>query len=138
MRLLVLFLAVMSVMAQTTVRPTQIKMVPAPPAVRLAAWDINGNLTWLDIGPGIRIVNNTLTADIAVAVPVLVTTRMTQATDGSFQATNGIVVRNGMIQRSPEDYTVIAGVMRPVLPWSASDTVLSITSALMVPATPTP
>ena len=68
MRLLVLFLAVMSVMAQTTVRPTQIKMVPAPPAVRLAAWDINGNLTWLDIGPGIRIVNNTLTADNAVAI----------------------------------------------------------------------
>ena len=79
MRLLVLFLAVMSVMAQTTVRPTQIKMVPAPPAVRLAAWDINGNLTWLDIGPGIRIVNNTLTADNAVAVPVLVTTPITSA-----------------------------------------------------------
>ena len=133
-----LILLALPLIGQTAIRPDQIRLVPSPAtspqlAVRLAAWDAAGALTYLDIGPGVSIRNGTITADAVAATPVLLTTRMIRASDGTYQAPTGIVARNGLIQRQGDDYTVAGGVMTPVKPWGDDDVILSIAAALMVP-----
>lgn len=135
---LILALLSLPLIAQTTIRPDQIRLVPSPlttpaMAVKLAAWDAAGTLTYLDIGPGVAISGGKITATAQLATPVLITTRMTRSADGTYQAPTGIVCRNGVIQREGDDYTVAAGVMTPVVQWSADDTILSIAAALMIP-----
>ncbi len=136
---IMLFALAFPLLAQ--IRPDQIRLVPSPlttpaMATRLAAWDSNGTLTYLDIGPGVTISGGKITATAQPAIPVLITTRLTRASDGTYQAPTGIVCRNGVVQRQGDDYTVAAGVMTPTKPWTDDDTILSISAALMIPQEP--
>ena len=127
MKNLLLFLgALVTLTAQTAVKPEQIRAAAAP-AVRLLAFDAAGRLTMLTVGDGVQIVNGALVA-VASTPPVLVTTRLVRDASGNYPATAGVVTRNGITQERGVDYAITAGALVPATPWSAEDIVLTITA----------
>jgi hypothetical protein len=127
MKFCLLGILALTLQAQTSVKPEQIRAQPAP-AVRLLAFDSTGRLMLLDLGPGVQIVGSMVTAAVDASPPVIVSTRLKRDASGNYPATVGLVTRNGVVQERGGDYNLTSAGLVPVTPWDAADIVLAITA----------
>jgi hypothetical protein len=126
MRLLLMF-AALPLLAQTTIKPDQLRAAKPEGAPLLLACNQAG-CTPVRLGPGItaRIDGEFFVIEVAAAKPRIVRTRaqVAAAADGSYPlAENGTLFRNGLAMTAGVDYTWSAGRATPRAPWAADDIV---------------
>jgi hypothetical protein len=120
-----LWLLPLAAAAQTAVRPEQIK-APAAQALRIFAADASGKVVLLDLGPGVAIVGNRITATATQQQPAVeltqVVERLVPDGAGAFVARpTATYTRNGLKLIEGTDYTVTATTFKPLQPWTDDD-----------------
>jgi hypothetical protein len=125
---LLLGLAALPLLAQTTITPPQIRLgAPGEPAnLRLYAVGLSG-MVQVQVGPGLRIELRegvpTLTADTGALR--IVSRVLVQDQNGNYVCPQcQRVYRNGIRQAQGVDYNTNPGGILPILPWAADDVVL--------------
>ncbi len=121
-RLLVSLAAALTLSGQSAVRLDQVRAAPAT-VVRVLGADANGRIVLLELGPGVAIVGNRITAAAPPAVDVVqAVERLVPDGAGAFVARPGATYsRNGLRLIEGIDYTITGAVFRPIWPWTDDD-----------------